>query len=247
MAEQAFVWKQKKNVKKAAKNLKKALYPKEDEPAEPRDGTVDWFLNMQGGFSVLTPTYNQWADDVFWKKYNLHFCLLDSNFVIKNYSKNYTRLTKYNPAWVGMYPSVYTVQETADEEGNKKDVPIDDKQQLLNVRNLKPGTKFYFAGIMYMVTKVDLKGADDTWGWQMLAQDTKVTHEAIYIRKTLDAYVIINFGLNTNKEGRQNYGSAGNVALILSTFVKKELLNEENEAIATNYLKELDNATNESW
>lgn len=242
MAE-AFVWKQKKQ-KKAVKHLKKGLYPGEEDQ---RDETVDWYINMQGGFGALGTHYNQLADKVFWEKYNLHLCLLDSNFAIKNYSKNYTRLTKYNPSWVGMYPSVYTVQETADEAGNKKDVPIDDKQQLLNVRNLKSGTKFYFAGILYMVTKVDVKGPDDSWGWQMLAEDKKVTQEAIYIRKTQDAYVIINFGLNTNKEGRQNYGSAGNVALILSTWVKKELLNEDNDAIAEHYLKELDAAQNESW
>lgn len=241
MAE-AFVWKQKKNVKKAAKGLKKGLCPVEDE--DPRDATVDWYL--QQGFANLSTNYNQWATKVFWEKYNLHLCILDAAFTIKQYSVGYTVLTKYNPAWVGLYPSVYTVQETADEEGNKKDVQIDDKQQLQNVRNLKQGTKFYFAGILYMVSKVDLKGADDSYGWQLLAEDKKVTHEGIYIRKTQDAYVIINFGLNTNKNGRQNYGSAGNVALILSAFVKKELLNDEHETNPV-FLKELDAAQSDDW
>lgn len=230
----------KQKPKKNMRMLKKFLLPEDEDP---HNETIQWYLNR--GFAALSTEYNQLSDDIFWGKLGLHLCVLDaSNFGTRQYSsKGYAGLAKYNPAWIGFYPSTYTVQVTIDEEGNKADKQIADTQQLTNARNLKKAEKFYFAGNLYKTVKVELKHeTNDAKGWMLLAED-KESNEGIYIRKTKQAYIIINFALQTNKTGRTIYGSSGNIAVVLGNWCKKVLMDQD----ADNPYLDVSDDDNDDW
>lgn len=195
---------------------------------DPEDGaanaTVKWYLD--NGYGQMTTTYNQYAASVM-DPLDLYVCVLDTNFTARNYSTTYKRLTAFNPAWVGLYPSTYQWEVKLDMEGNTDTITIKDVEQLQKIPSLKPAEKFWFAGVQYNASKVQLKNESDlSWGYDFIAEDKKKTQEGIYIRKVLDAYFIVNYALNTNKE-RQTYGSSGNVCEVLRNYVKKTFLNED--------------------
>lgn len=222
--------------KKAKKHIEKLVGGEDDYAA-----SHAWYIN--NGFAALGTQYNQWAEQVFWGGYQLHLCMLDAAGTCKQYSTAYDRLTKFNPGWKGFYPSQYTVQEKIDMEGNTEDKVISDMAELKNLRNKKNAEKFYFAGIKYNLSSIKLKHeTNDDWGWEAFG-NAKAEKEGIYIRKTLDAYVIVNFALNGHPD-RQVYGSESVVANYMSKWIKSQLLDEDAEST---YLKEVDDAIDNAF
>lgn len=209
---------------------------KEDGGPSPCKATIDWYID--NSLAKLNTQYNNLANDVFWKTYNLHLCIIDTAGNVKQYSTYYDRLTKFNPSWVGFYPSVYTVSETIDMEGNTQDKTIKDMDELKELRNKKKADKFYFAGLKYNLSDIKLKHpTNDDWGWEAFG-NCKEAMECIYIRKTKNHYTIVNYGLQGTKT-RQDYGSESTVANGLSKFIKKNLLDEDADSM---YFEEVEDA-----
>lgn len=227
--------KKKKSKPKSAKVRKQEFNQAMTDLAS--DNTFTWFLEVPysaDGCRVNTQ-YNQLADQVF-AGMDLCFCMLQvqqgaSNGTIRQFSsQQYTELVKFNPAWVGFYPSSYEWEVVIDEAGNTNKIPINDYQQLENVINLNRGEKFFFAGLQYkLVNKNKKKDSDLTMGWQIMAED-KTSKTGIYVRSiTLGGwvtYMIFNYALDGHKT-RKCHGSTGSVCMTLGKIVKNYFLNDE--------------------
>jgi len=182
--------------------------------------TVEWYIN--NGWAACSVQYNSWAD-LFHKDWDINWCLLDNKGTIKQYSTNYDVLKKFNPAWVGFYPSQYEVEEVVDEAGNTEKVKITDLEQLKKFPTLNKGAKFYFAGRKYKVTLVDdTRGTENYIGF---AED-KTSLEMIVVRGCKSGWSIWNLAMNGNKI-RQVYGSGAAVCDALRYYGKDCLFNEE--------------------
>jgi len=217
--------------KKALKKLKLEL-AKHAPGADEQDQTMAWYLSQSN--TQMCTHYNTYAE-LMAQRHNLHVCVLgatkDANgtYPIKNYSVYYNRLKKFNEAWVGFYPSVYPWEVVLDMDGNTDNITIKDTEQLDNIPNLNTAEKFWFAGIQYKTTKVDLKHPSNaSWGFDFIAEDKKTTQEGIYIRKTADVYFIVNYALNSNKV-RQDFGSAAALCGVLRSYFKTTFLNEDED------------------
>jgi hypothetical protein len=143
----------------------------------------------------------------------------------KQYSKAYTRLTKFDPTWIGFYPSQYQWSVVVDEAGNTEEITVNDMEQVKNVRNVRKGGNFWFSGQMYkMVAFTPKHKTDDSWGWSFIALCKN--NEAIYGRKTLDHYALFNLGSKGTKT-RQDYGSLPAIKQIMDKCFKAVFLNDE--------------------
>jgi len=223
--------------KKAKKHLEKLSDLNEGEYME----TLNWFIAQ--GFGAVSTQYNQIADAIMWQKFNIHFALLDVHGNAKQYSQYYTGLTKFDPNFIGFYPGTYNVEYNVDMETTAQKTIVD-FDEIRTLRNKKGGQTFYYGGHKYTITKVIAKhDSDDTWGWQAWAKCTPVK-EGIYVRKTQEAYLIFNYGLEGNKE-RQFYGSDVFMKECLSKFIKKILLNEDD--YDNSFLTEPEDAQNDEF
>lgn len=194
---------------------------------KPARDALAYYMGEHVGVRATNTQYNALAD-VIAPQFNLHFCLVQpSTKAIQQYSTGYKELTKFNPAWVGFYPSNYSWEVTIDEAGNKGNIQIDDWEQLNKLPSLNRGEKFFFAGIQYNVGNFDYKeGQNEAMGWQVFCEDKKTSQEGIYIRSYGDTLFIFNYALNTHKT-RQTYGSSAVVAMLIGSKLLKGLLNAE--------------------
>jgi hypothetical protein len=185
------------------------------------DQTVQWYMN--NGMANTSTTYNNWSKKLF-DEMDIHFCLLDAGGNCKQYSQDYKGLTKFNPSWVGFYPSTYTVQEVIDEAGTTQDKTITDMEELKNFPTMRKGATFYFAGVKYKVSNVDkTRGQGNYIGF---AEDKNDAQEMIVIRASKGGWAIFNIGMVGNKK-RQNYGSGVAINECIRDYGKSVLFSEE--------------------
>lgn len=185
------------------------------------DQTIQWYMNNT--MAGTSTTYNNWSKKLF-DEMDIHFCLLDAQGGCKQYSTDYKGLTKFNAAWVGFYPSTYTVQEVIDEAGTTQDKTITDMEELKNFPSMRKGATFYFAGVKYKVSNVDVtRGQGNYIGF---AEDKNETQEMLVIRASKGGWAIFNIGMVGNKK-RQNYGSGVPICEAIREYGKHVLFSEE--------------------